>query len=46
MSSVTNYLAFSRREFRKLLLEKLREVTGSEAEFRSEARRLLGVAVP
>lgn len=46
VTSVTNHLAFARREFRKLLLEKLRQITGSESEFRSEARRLLGVAVP
>lgn len=45
VTSVTNYLAYARREFRKLLLQKLREITGSEAEFRTEARRLLGSAI-
>jgi hypothetical protein len=42
VSQVTNWLAFARREFRRLLLEDLREVTGSEEEFREEARALLG----
>lgn len=45
-TDVTNYLAWARREFRKLVLERLREVTGSETEFRSEARRLFGVKLP
>lgn len=43
VTDVTNFLAWARREFRKSVLEKLREITGSEEEFRSEARRLLGV---
>jgi RNA polymerase sigma factor (sigma-70 family) len=42
-TDVTNHLAFARREFRRIALEKLREVTCSEAEFRREARALLGV---
>lgn len=45
VTSVTNYLAYARREFRKLLLQKLREVTGSAEEFRSEARRLFGAII-
>ncbi|MGH9968630.1 MAG: RNA polymerase sigma factor [Pyrinomonadaceae bacterium] len=44
-SAVTNYLAAARREFRKIVLEKLREVTATEEEFREEARALLGVEV-
>jgi RNA polymerase sigma factor (sigma-70 family) len=40
---VTNYLASIRRDFRRLVLEALREATGSEAELRAEARELLGV---
>ncbi|HTN89756.1 MAG TPA: ECF-type sigma factor [Sorangium sp.] len=44
VTDVTNYLAFARREFRRLLLEKLREITGSEAEFEAESRALLGGA--
>jgi RNA polymerase sigma factor (sigma-70 family) len=43
VTDVTNYLAFARREFRRIALEKLREMTYSEAEFRREARALLGV---
>jgi hypothetical protein len=42
-TDVTNYLAFARREFRRIALEKLREMTASDAEFRREARALLGV---
>jgi RNA polymerase sigma factor (sigma-70 family) len=42
-TQVTNYLAAARREFRRITLEKLRELTGSEEEFRAEARALLGV---
>jgi RNA polymerase sigma factor (sigma-70 family) len=42
VTTVTNHLAFARREFRRLLLEKLREITASEGEFRREARYLLG----
>jgi len=42
---VTNYLAATRREFRKILLAKLREVTATEDEFRTEARSLLGVEI-
>lgn len=42
VSDVTNYLAFARREFRRLLLEQLREITGSEEELAAEARALLG----
>lgn len=45
VTQVTNYLAWARRTFRQCALETLRELTGSEAEFRDEARRLLGVAV-
>lgn len=43
-TAVTNHLASVRREFRRIVLETLREATASEAEFRSEARALLGVA--
>jgi RNA polymerase sigma factor (sigma-70 family) len=44
-SDVTNYLAYARREFRRVVLEQLREMTGSEAEFQREARALLGTDV-
>jgi DNA-directed RNA polymerase specialized sigma24 family protein len=42
VSQITNYLAFARREFRRIVLEKLREITANDDEFRSEARWLLG----
>lgn len=42
VTDVTNYLAFARREFRRLLLQRLRELTGSNAEFEAEAQKLLG----
>ena len=43
VTQVTNFLAFARREFRRIVLEKLREITASDREFREEAKRLLGV---
>jgi RNA polymerase sigma factor (sigma-70 family) len=42
-ATVNNYLAAARREFRKIVLEKLREITASAEEFRTEARSLLGI---
>jgi DNA-directed RNA polymerase specialized sigma24 family protein len=44
-TDVTNYLAAARREFRKIVLEQLRELTATDEEFRAEARALLGVEV-
>lgn len=41
--TVTNHLAAVRRDFRRHVLDTLRELTCSESEFRAEARRLLGV---
>jgi DNA-directed RNA polymerase specialized sigma24 family protein len=41
-TTVNNYLAVARREFRKVVLEKLAELTATEEEFRNEARWLLG----
>jgi len=41
---VTNHLASVRRAFRRILLGHLRELTATEAEYRDEARRLLGRA--
>ena len=41
--TVTNYLAAARRDFRRIVLEKLREMTATEEEFQNEARSLLGV---
>ena len=43
-TQVTNFLAFARREFRRIVLEKLREITANDREFREEARSLLGVS--
>ncbi|HYM80659.1 MAG TPA: hypothetical protein VEY91_04505 [Candidatus Limnocylindria bacterium] len=42
VTTVTNHLAWARREFRRSVLERLRELCGDEEEFQSEARRLLG----
>jgi RNA polymerase sigma factor (sigma-70 family) len=44
-TDVTNYLAFARREFRRCVLEQLREMTATDEEFRREAQALLGVEV-
>jgi len=43
LTTVTNYLASARREFRRCVLDQLREMTGSYEEFRREAESLLGV---
>ncbi|MGO9270213.1 MAG: RNA polymerase sigma factor [Terriglobia bacterium] len=42
ITDVTNYLAFARREFRRSVLDQLREMTANEEEFRREAQTLLG----
>jgi DNA-directed RNA polymerase specialized sigma24 family protein len=42
VTQVTNRLAWARRRFRALLLDELRGATGSDEEFRAEARLLLG----
>jgi RNA polymerase sigma factor (sigma-70 family) len=42
VTTVTNYLAFARREFRKMVLWKLEEISGNQEEYRSDARRLFG----
>ena len=42
-TQVTNYLAFSRRELRRLVLDRLRTLCATDEEFRLEARELLGV---
>ena len=39
-ATVTNYLAWARRELRRLTLERLAGITSGESEFRSEAQRL------
>jgi DNA-directed RNA polymerase specialized sigma24 family protein len=45
VTDVTNYLHAARRELRKIVLVRLREITGSEEEFRDEARAVLGIEV-
>jgi RNA polymerase sigma factor (sigma-70 family) len=42
VTDVTNALSWARREFRRIALERLREVCGSDEEFHREARALLG----
>jgi RNA polymerase sigma factor (sigma-70 family) len=44
-ASITNYLAAMRRELRMAVLNRLRELTMTEREFRSEARAVLGIEV-
>ena len=46
VTTVTNHLAAARREFRRILLDKLREITATDEEFRREARYLLGHDLP
>jgi RNA polymerase sigma factor (sigma-70 family) len=43
---VTNYLAYARGQFRKLLIDQIRATTGSEEEFQMETERLLGGGRP
>lgn len=45
-TQVTNWLAATRRDFRAIVLETLRDLSGSEEEFREEARALLGTTPP
>jgi hypothetical protein len=42
LTDVTNALAWARREFRRIALERLRELCGSEEEFQREARAAFG----
>lgn len=42
-TAVTNWLAAARRRFRGIVLDTVRGLTASEAEFRQEVRALLGV---
>ena len=45
-SQVTNWLASTRRDFRAIVLDTLRDLSGNDEEFRAEARALLGVDPP
>ncbi len=42
-TQVTNYLAFARRELRRIVLDELRRACATPEEFAAEARDLLGV---
>jgi RNA polymerase sigma factor (sigma-70 family) len=42
VTDVTNALAWARREFRRIALERLRELCGSEEEYQREARTAFG----
>jgi len=42
VAEVTNALAWARREFRRIALERLRELSSSEEEFQREARAAFG----
>jgi hypothetical protein len=44
-ATVTNHLAAMRRELRRHVLDRLRELTSTDDEFEAEARRLLGTDV-
>jgi len=41
-ATVTNHLAAMRKEFRKIVLERLRELTSSDEEWEAEAAKLFG----
>ena len=43
--TVTNHLAAMRRALRQLLLERIRETTATEREYKSEVRAVLGIEV-
>jgi hypothetical protein len=44
VTQVANYLYWARNHFREQVLDTLRSLTASDAEFRDEARALLGRA--
>lgn len=43
VTTVNNHLAAARRDFRKILIEKLRQLTATDEEFQLAARALLGI---
>lgn len=43
VTQVTNHLALARRQFRRIVLDRLRAMSGSEEEYREEAHELLGI---
>lgn len=44
-TTVNNQLAAARRDFRKILLDKLQQTTATDEEFRNQAHELLGIEV-
>ena len=42
VTQVTNHLAWARRELRRLVLERLRSLAGSDAEYEEDVRAVLG----
>jgi RNA polymerase sigma factor (sigma-70 family) len=46
VAQVTNHLAWARKELRRLVLERLELLSGSDSEFRAEAEDLFGVRIP
>lgn len=44
VTTVNNHLAWARRRFRQIVLNRIRELTGTEEEFQREARDILGVS--
>jgi DNA-directed RNA polymerase specialized sigma24 family protein len=46
VTQVTNHLASARRQFRRLIVERLRATTANAEEFAEEARRLFGADLP
>lgn len=45
-TQVINHLAWARRRFRSHVLDVLRRLAGSEAEYREDVRELLGIEAP
>jgi RNA polymerase sigma factor (sigma-70 family) len=45
VETVTNHLAYARREFRRIVLERLREITVTDDEYRHEVMTLLGTGL-
>jgi RNA polymerase sigma factor (sigma-70 family) len=43
ITQVTNYLAAARRDLRRIVLSRIRSLTCSEREYRSEVRAVLGI---
>jgi RNA polymerase sigma factor (sigma-70 family) len=44
VTDVTNYLSYARKEFRKIVLINVRELTATDEEFRQEVFQLLGIS--